>query len=171
MFVINEYHCHLRLYLLKRCCLTGIGISIIYLRRFDHRIRFMIGILIPIRRCLLSKQIPWIIAISCSRTGPRAQYISLQLHGSKRRNVYMRVPVFFNKLRQRHHGFGTKSSNAWTCVLTGVFWFEYRSNLFLLGLLTEANIGSTGNKRLYYYKNQCLPRLYAYYTRLWAIVC
>ena len=40
---------------LKRRSLTGIGIQIINLRRSDDRRTFIMGILIPIRRCLLSE--------------------------------------------------------------------------------------------------------------------
>ena len=43
------------LYSLRRRRLTGIGIPMINLRRSDDRLRFIIGIPILIRRCLLSE--------------------------------------------------------------------------------------------------------------------
>ena len=40
---------------LKRCRLTGTGIAILNLRRSVDRLRLVMGILIPIRRCVLSQ--------------------------------------------------------------------------------------------------------------------
>ena len=48
----------LGLYSLRIRRLTGIGIPMINLRRFDDRLRFIMGIPILIRRCLLSKYRP-----------------------------------------------------------------------------------------------------------------
>ena len=49
---------HLGLYSLRRRRLTSIGIPIINLRRSDDRLRFIMGIPILIRRCLLSEYRP-----------------------------------------------------------------------------------------------------------------
>ena len=45
--------------LLKRCRLTGIWIPIINLRGSDDRLRFIMGISIPIRQCPLNEKLPW----------------------------------------------------------------------------------------------------------------
>ena len=50
----------LGLYSLRRRRLTGMGIPIINLRRSDDRLRFIMGIPILIRRCLLSEKRPWL---------------------------------------------------------------------------------------------------------------
>ena len=50
------------LYSLRKCRLTGIGITIINLRRSDDRLRFIMGIPTLIRRRLLSE---WIEARGC----------------------------------------------------------------------------------------------------------
>ena len=47
------------LYSIIRCRLIGIGIPIINLRRLSDRLRFIMGIPIPIRWCLLSEYRPW----------------------------------------------------------------------------------------------------------------
>ena len=47
------------LYLQKRCRLAGIGIALINLRRSNNRLKFIKGIPIQVRRCLLSEQRPW----------------------------------------------------------------------------------------------------------------
>ena len=52
----NKRSLHVQgLYSLGRHCLRGIGIPIINLRRSDDRLRFIMGIPILIRRCLLSE--------------------------------------------------------------------------------------------------------------------
>ena len=50
----------LGLYLLRRRRLISIGIPIINLRRSSDRLRFIMGIPIPVRRRLLSEKRPWI---------------------------------------------------------------------------------------------------------------
>ena len=49
---------HLDLYALRRRRLISIGIPIINLRRWSDRLRFIMGIPIPERRCLLSEYRP-----------------------------------------------------------------------------------------------------------------
>ena len=54
----------LGLYSLRRRRLMGIGIPMINLRRSDGCLRFIMGIPILIRRCLLSEERPWITPAS-----------------------------------------------------------------------------------------------------------
>ena len=50
---VNDYLFAGPLFTRKRRFLIGIGIPIIYLRRYDDRLMFIMGIPIPIRRRLL----------------------------------------------------------------------------------------------------------------------
>ena len=77
---------------------TGIGIHIINLRRSDDRLRFMIGIPIPIRRCLLSESGPryriYLIVLELHYTQP------LLVTGGKP-NEELRAPGGTNTRRTR----------------------------------------------------------------------
>ena len=57
--IIQNHQWDLGLYSLRRHCLISIGIPIINLRRSIDRLRFIMGIPLPIRQRLFSEQRPW----------------------------------------------------------------------------------------------------------------